>query len=165
VVVAIDGRAKSRSALTAPSARHFQRAGIGAAGRYNRPMNDAARRIQRTLPDALLGNTLPLSSGINTLFLLDAGSNQAFAATFHCRDDGLEILTGIVADTWAGGLLPARPLTLAGSTLSTTSSGSSGRLSGCGQSSRCCSGLLHPLLRRGRGLAFVAPIAKATRAA
>ena len=97
---------------------------MGAAGRYNSPVNDAARRIQRTYLTLLLGNTLAASFiwGINTLFLLDAGlSNlEAFAANafFTAGMMVFEIPTGIVADTWGRRVsYLLGTLTLAGSTL------------------------------------------------
>src|SRR5918999_848715 len=87
-------------------------------------MNPLARRIQRTYLMLLLGNTLAASFiwGINTLFLLDAGLNnaEAFAANafFTAGMVIFEVPTGVVADTWgrrASYLLGT--LTLAGSTL------------------------------------------------
>src|SRR5687767_815636 len=69
-------------------------------------MNQAARSIQRTYLVLLLGNTLAASFiwGINTLFLLDAGLNNAgaFAANafFTAGMVIFEVPTGVLADTW-----------------------------------------------------------------
>lgn len=69
------------------------------------PMNDAARRIQRTFIVLTFGNTLAASFiwGVNTLFLLNAGlSNlEAFAANafFTLGMVVFEVPTGVVADT------------------------------------------------------------------
>ena len=58
-------------------------------------MNELARRIQRTYLILVLGNTLAASFiwGINTLFLLDAGSEQPRGVrgerVLHRRDDGV----------------------------------------------------------------------------
>ena len=62
----------------------------------------------------MLGNTLAASFiwGINTLFLLDAGLTnlEAFAANafFTVGMVIFEVPTGVVADTWDGGVVPAR---------------------------------------------------------
>src|SRR5918997_74774 len=68
-------------------------------------MTDAARRVQRTYLLLTLLSTLSASFiwGINTLFLLDAGLNnaEAFAANafFTAGMVIFEIPTGVVADT------------------------------------------------------------------
>src|SRR6266540_3063095 len=68
-------------------------------------MNPLARRIQRVYLYLILGNTLAASFiwGINTLFLLDAGLNnaEAFAANafFTLGQVIFEVPTGVVADT------------------------------------------------------------------
>jgi MFS family permease len=69
-------------------------------------MNEQARRVQRTYLLLTLLSTLAASFiwGINTLFLLDAGLNnaEAFGAN-ACFTGGqvlFEVPTGVVADTW-----------------------------------------------------------------
>ncbi|MBA2458252.1 MAG: MFS transporter, partial [Gemmatimonadales bacterium] len=69
-------------------------------------MTDQAKRVQRTYLLLTLLSTLAASFiwGINTLFLLDAGLNnaEAFAANafFTAGMVIFEIPTGVVADTW-----------------------------------------------------------------
>ena len=115
---------RGRSPTTSGRRSRRRRAGIGVRRRYNTPMNDLARRIQRTYLTLLLGNTLAASFiwGINTLFLLDAGlSNlEAFAANafFTAGMMLFEIPTGVVADTWGRRVsYLLGTITLAGSTL------------------------------------------------
>jgi MFS family permease len=69
-------------------------------------MNEQARRVQRTYLVLTLLSTLAASFiwGINTLFLLDAGLNNAEAfganACFTAGEVLFEVPTGVVADTW-----------------------------------------------------------------
>ena len=69
-------------------------------------MTDAARQVQRTYLLLTLLATLSASFiwGVNTLFLLDAGLNnaQAFSANaaFTAGQVIFEVPTGVVADTW-----------------------------------------------------------------
>src|SRR5436190_9243200 len=68
--------------------------------------DDPARRVERTYLALTLLTTLAASFiwGINTLFLLDAGLNnaEAFAANafFTAGEVLFEVPTGVVADTW-----------------------------------------------------------------
>ncbi|MGI9647131.1 MAG: MFS transporter, partial [Acidimicrobiia bacterium] len=69
-------------------------------------MTDAARKVQRTYLLLTLLATLSASFiwGVNTLFLLDAGLNNAQAfganAAFTAGQVIFEVPTGVVADTW-----------------------------------------------------------------
>jgi MFS family permease len=69
-------------------------------------MNEAARRVQRVYFSLTLLATASASLiwGINTLFLLDAGLNNAEAfganACFTAGQVLFEVPTGVVADTW-----------------------------------------------------------------
>ncbi len=69
-------------------------------------MNEAAQKVQRTYLLLTLLSTLSASFiwGVNTLFLLDAGLNnaQAFAANafFTAGQVLFEVPTGVIADTW-----------------------------------------------------------------
>lgn len=69
-------------------------------------MTDAARKVQRTYLLLTLLATLSASFiwGVNTLFLLDAGLNNAQAfganAAFTAGQVLFEVPTGVVADTW-----------------------------------------------------------------
>jgi MFS family permease len=70
------------------------------------PNNEAARRVQHTYLLLTLLSTLAASFiwGVNTLFLLDAGLDNAgaFAANafFTAGEVIFEVPTGVVADTW-----------------------------------------------------------------
>src|SRR5918995_1075490 len=69
-------------------------------------MTDPGKRVQRIYLTLMLFSTLAASFiwGINTLFLLDAGLNnaEAFAANafFTAGMVLFEVPTGVVADTW-----------------------------------------------------------------
>ena len=69
-------------------------------------MNEASQKVQRTYLLLTLLSTLSASFiwGVNTLFLLDAGLNnaQAFAANafFTAGQVIFEVPTGVIADTW-----------------------------------------------------------------